>query len=181
MINSKEELKEYINFELNNYSKSRLKRIVFTHVPFVISESQILMKFHIILRKCEYYVNCNKKIRSYIYKVKLNRYKVKYSLNIPVNTFGKGLKIMHIGPILVNHNAKIGENCSIHINTAIVAGGKNHIAPKIGDNAIIFVGTTILGDVTIGDNAIIGANSLVNKSFGDNSTIVGNPARAVSK
>lgn len=49
----------------------------------------------------------------------------------------------------------------------------------IGNNCFIGMNSTILKGVHIGDNCVIGANSLVNKDFGPNLVIVGNPARAV--
>ena len=55
--------------------------------------------------------------------------------------------------------------------TYIVGGG------KIGRNVWIGDKATILPDVSIGNNCIIGANSVVTKSFPDNCVIAGNPAK----
>ena len=51
--------------------------------------------------------------------------------------------------------------------------------PLIGNEVTIFPGAKIIGPVTIGDNSIIGANSVVNESFPPNSIIAGSPARIV--
>lgn len=53
--------------------------------------------------------------------------------------------------------------------------------PVIGDNCYIGTGAKIFGNITIGDNVKIGANAVVNKSFGSNVTIAGIPARVVNK
>lgn len=50
----------------------------------------------------------------------------------------------------------------------------------IGDNVWIGEGVCIMPDVNIGNNCIIGANSIVTKSFPKNSVIAGNPAKIIS-
>ena len=51
----------------------------------------------------------------------------------------------------------------------------------IGDNVYIGPGAKIFGAITIGDNVKIGANAVVNKSFGDDISIGGIPARILEK
>lgn len=88
---------------------------------------------------------------------------------------------MHLGSILMNSKTKIGRDCKIHIHTAFVAGGRNDFAPTIGNNVVIGVGATIVGDVHLADNIAVGANALVNKSFEEeNIAIAGVPARKIS-
>lgn len=50
---------------------------------------------------------------------------------------------------------------------------------KIGNNVFVGTKTTILKGITIGDNVIIGANSLVNKSLPSDGVYAGNPARFI--
>ena len=49
----------------------------------------------------------------------------------------------------------------------------------IGDNVTLGVNVTIIGGITIGNNVIIGAGSVVVKDIPDNSVAVGNPARVI--
>ena len=51
----------------------------------------------------------------------------------------------------------------------------------LGDNVMIGSGARILGPIVIGNNVKIGANSVVLMDVGDNSTVVGIPARIVEK
>ena len=103
------------------------------------------------------------------------------ALNIDCNVCGKGLKIMHLGPILTNGRAHIGENVKLHVNTHIVAGGSNDDVPIIGNNVVIGVGAVVLGRSIIADGIAIGANAVVNKSFQQpNITIAGVPAKKIS-
>ncbi len=52
---------------------------------------------------------------------------------------------------------------------------------KIGNNVFIGDNCTILPNTIIGDNCIVGAGSVVRGKFPDNSVIIGNPAKVVSK
>ena len=134
-----------------------------------------------ILRHTEYYKNTGRHIMAALFNIWHKRISVKYGIHIPVNTCGKGLKIMHTGPILINGKATIGENVSLHINTAIVAHGNRGGVPTIGNGVVLGVGAVVLGDVRLADNIAVGANAVVNKSFAEeNIAIAGVPAKKIS-
>jgi serine O-acetyltransferase len=138
------------------------------------------------LRKCEYYHNCKKGIIHKVYNLFLKwnfrRLSIKYGYEIPLNAFGKGLSIAHIGSIIVNGNSKIGENCRIHVGVNIgTEAGYGDRAPTIGNNCYIAPGAKIFGKIVIGDNNVIGANAVVNKSFEQSGvSIAGVPAKIIS-
>ena len=88
---------------------------------------------------------------------------------------------MHVGPIMINKEAKIGSDLCIHINTGIVAGGTSNGVPTIGDGVVIGIGAVVLGDIYIANNIAIGANAVVNKSFfEENIGVAGVPAKKIS-
>lgn len=180
MIKTKKDLVEFLKYEKSKYFTKKtnfIKRIIYKNVD----EKSVIWKYQKYLRKVEYYLNNKKKIRYLIFNLKLLKIGNKYGLHISPNTFDKGLKIMHLGSVVANGNARIGKDCSIHINTAIAAGGRTNKAPILGDNCIIGIGATIIGDIKIGDNCAIGAGAVVNKNFEDgNCTIAGVPAKIVS-
>jgi serine O-acetyltransferase len=55
------------------------------------------------------------------------------------------------------------------------------LRPEVGDNVVLGAGSKILGGIRIGDNVTVGANSVVVESVDDGSTVVGIPARRVSR
>ena len=99
-----------------------------------------------------------------------------------------------VGPFTVldgSGGLKIGNNCSISAGVQIyshdsvqwaVSGGKEkyEYAPtSVGDNCYIGPNAIITRGVTLGNNIIVGANSLVKDSFPQGSKIAGSPARLI--
>ena len=174
-ITTKVELSEWLNLELVFYPCGIIQRII------PISEKAILRKHQLLLRKTEYHTNRCHRIRASIYKLRLLKIQNRHSLHIPLNCCGKGLHIMHLGPILINSNTKVGQYCSIHINSAFVANGVSSGAPKIGNGVVVGVGAVLLGEIFVANNVAIGANAVVNKSiYEENIAIAGVPAKKVS-
>lgn len=171
-----QELNEFLKYESLKYGRKN-KRI-----PLIcIKESDYLWKYNVLLRKTEYHINNNNKIKGHLYKILLYRYGNKINIHIPINVFDKGLKIMHLGPILVNGNVKGGKDISLHVNSSLVASGLDSKAPNLGDGVVVGVGAVVIGDVTIANNIAIGANAVVNKNFlEENIAIAGIPAKKVS-
>ena len=62
----------------------------------------------------------------------------------------------------------------------VTIAGKGGAFPVIKDNVYIGCGACILGGVTIGRNAVIGANAVVTKDIPDNAVVVGNPSKVIS-
>lgn len=103
---------------------------------------------------------------------------VKYSVAVSRNCkIGENLKIAHFLGLVIGSGAVIGDNCEIYHQVTI--GKKNNGYPIIGNNVKIYTGAKIIGNIRIGDNAIIGANSVVLKDIPKNSTAVGIPAKII--
>lgn len=94
------------------------------------------------------------------------------SCYIHTSNIGGGLFVQHgFSTIIVAK--KIGKNLYIHQNVTI-GWGKNG-KPSIGDNVSIFPGAVIAGDIKIGNNVRIAANTVVRCDVPDNSLVYGNP------
>jgi serine O-acetyltransferase len=142
-----------------------------------------IWKFQRMLRKLEYLKNCQKNAFDRLLYLetlyRFHRLSVKLGFTIPPNTFGPGLSIAHRGTIVVNDDARIGENCRIFHCTTI--GSHDCAAPVIGNNVFVGAGAVIVGNIHIADGIAIGANSFVNKSFNEpNISIAGCPAQKIS-
>lgn len=175
MIKTRKQLKNILKYESVFYNKKHPYLF-----RFAISEKSIAWKYVCLLRYEEYFTNRNNKILSLFFrylKIKLGR---KYCLQIPINVVKKGIRMYHPFNIIVNAKS-IGENCVLHFDTCLIAGGNSKDTPTIGDNVIIGAKSVIIGGVTIANGVAIGANSTVTKSFfEENITIAGSPARKIS-
>jgi serine O-acetyltransferase len=105
----------------------------------------------------------------------------------PAATIGKRLFIDHGIGVVIGETAEIGDDCTIYQGvtlggtrpTADQAGHKRH--PTIGNHVIISSNAQILGPFKVGDGARIGAAAVVLKEVPEGATMVGNPARQVTR
>lgn len=100
----------------------------------------------------------------------------------PGAKIGKNFMIDHGTGTVIGETAVIGENVLIYHQVTLGGTGnekgtKRH--PSVCDNVMIAAGAKVLGDIHIGTNAKIGANSVVLKDVPKNATAVGIPARII--
>ena len=91
------------------------------------------------------------------------------------------LFIDHGMGIVFGETCEIGDNCTIYHGVTLGGTGKDtgKRHPTLGNNVLIGAGTKVLGPVYIGDNARIGAGSVVLCNLPANCTAVGVPAEVV--
>jgi serine O-acetyltransferase len=184
MIRNKADYWEYIKKDREANSKP-IKFSIIQRIKGFFSPDYI-NRFLYLLRKTEYYKNCNQnvlvKILFLFYLLKFKEISVKLGFSIPLNVFGPGLSIPHYGTIIVNENARIGKNCRLHAGVNIGASGGSNLAPVLGDNVYLGPGAILFGGIIIANNITIAANSTVNKSFNiNNCTIGGTPSKIITE
>lgn len=107
-----------------------------------------------------------------------------YAVDIhPATTIGSGIMMDHATGIVIGETAVIGDNVSIMQGVTLGGTGKEEGQrhPKVASGVLISAGAKILGDITIGANAKIGAGSVVLQSVAANTTVAGVPAIVVGK
>ena len=96
------------------------------------------------------------------------------SLHLDANTtIGPGLFVLHGDGIHVSAD-EIGEN--LWIGQQVAIGFMYDKRPSIGNNVTIHAGAKVLGKLRVGDNATIGANSVVITDVPPHATVMGVPA-----
>ncbi|MBR0854276.1 serine O-acetyltransferase [Bradyrhizobium liaoningense] len=96
----------------------------------------------------------------------------------PAASIGSSVYLDHATGIVIGANVVIGDEVTILQNVGIGRHGELPTrSPRIGRGVYIGGGATILGDISIGDFAKIGAGSVVTCDVPDGCTAVGNPAR----
>ena len=94
---------------------------------------------------------------------------------------GEGLYIGHFGGIVLCPEVRLGHNCSIAQNVTLgSAGSRRDSAPTIGNRVFIGAHSVLVGDITVGDDAMICAGSMVNRPVPARAVVLGNPARVIS-
>ncbi|NHH99067.1 serine acetyltransferase [Oceanimonas sp. MB9] len=94
---------------------------------------------------------------------------------------GEGLHLPHPSSIVIGGGLSLGKNCRIYQQVTLAGAPNAHtgLMPRVGNNVTIYPGTKIIGAGKVGNNVIIGANSVVTRAFGDNMVIAGAPARII--
>ena len=93
---------------------------------------------------------------------------------------GEGLSLPHPNGVVIGGLCVIGRNCTIYQQVTLGYRGDHDPSdgqPRLGDNVLVGAGAKILGPITIGDGARIGANAVVVTDIPAGALAVGVPAR----
>ena len=91
--------------------------------------------------------------------------------------FGPRFVLVHANGIVINGTVRAGSD--VVLEHQVTIGAEKRLSPMLGDAVFIGAGAKIIGQVTIGSRAKIGANAVVLTDVPDGATAVGIPARIV--
>lgn len=178
IIKNKKDLNEWLEIDLKQYKPSFIDKIL-------LRQNAMIGSYLLHLRMAEYYTNIssnlkiNKVLKGYhTYRMRQLSYKLGFQFGI--NTCGPGLILYHFGHIIINNRARIGANACIYPGV-VVGQDETGGIPKIGNNCFLGLGSKIFGDITVGDNVTVLANSVVLSHVPENSIVGGIPAKLIKK
>jgi serine O-acetyltransferase len=168
-----------LNEDLNHYTKngnffSKLKCVLISHSFHMV----VLYRFGIFLSILPFLGVIFRVIIEYLIRII-------FSSDISLkSTIGPGLMIVHGHDIVIGGDVVVGRNFKIF--NGVTLGNKDtetneNQQPVIGDNVIVSTGAKLLGNIKIGDRVVVGANSVVLRSFDADCVVGGIPARILKK
>ena len=147
-------------------------------LPLLFFKGYHAMQAH---RIAHYYWGQNRKTLAYFLQHRINEL---FDVDIhPAAQFGQGVMLDHATGIVVGETAIVENNVSLLHGVTLggsgAAGGQRH--PTIRSGVLLSNGAKLLGNIEIGENAKVGAGSVVLESVLANTTVAGVPAKQVGK
>lgn len=99
----------------------------------------------------------------------------------PAAVIGRRFFIDHAMGVIIGETTIIGDDCTLYQGVTLGGTGKEtgKRHPTLGNNVLVGVGASVLGNITIGDNSKVGGGAVVVNDVPPNSTVVGIPGRIV--
>jgi serine O-acetyltransferase len=91
--------------------------------------------------------------------------------------FGPAFVLIHSTGVVINGAVRGGRG--VHVEHQVTIGAERRQSPVLGDDVFLGAGAKVIGPVTIGDGARVGANAVVLQDVPAGATAVGVPARIV--
>ena len=130
-------------------------------------------------RKSQFYTKSKNPFLRLFWKLRWLRRRKKTGCQISLHAnIDVGLRLLHDGERVIVSGAKIGKDCMIGINVIVGNSFSNAEqkfgSPTIGDRVYIGHNSSIVGNITVGDDVLIAPNSFVNRDVPSHSVVVGN-------
>ena len=105
----------------------------------------------------------------------------------PFAVIGPGFRITHTSGVVIGAGVVAGRNLTVYNSTNLGARKRGGMRtqedgmPRLGDGVFIGAGARVLGPVNLGDGVVVGANAVLVTDVPPHTTVVGIPARPVSR
>jgi serine O-acetyltransferase len=168
-----------IKHDINDTAEVGFKRFIASYIYNL--SFRVLLNYRI----GKYLSSSQSKVLRFI----ASRYKIRqftrYNCSISYNSIiGEGVRFAHPLGVVIGSGVVIKNHVTIWQQVTLGSTGRKNKEleyPIIGNNVKIYAGAKIIGGISIGENAIIGANAVVLQNVPDNCIAVGIPARIIDK
>jgi serine O-acetyltransferase len=167
MINSWEDCRAYLAAD-----RARYERPLF---PLLLQMPQY--RWQVRLRLTEWWCNTIGGPVGLLLRWRLQVKGHKLGYSIAVNRIGPGLRLPHVGVIVINGEAVVGNNCQLL--QGVTLAGNEAGAPTIGNEVFVGPNVTVVGDIEVGDGAQLVAGAVVTRSVPAGEIWGGVPARSL--
>ena len=169
-------------FKLLNYELERILK----EDPAAKSKIEVLMLYPCVHALIAYRISHFFYMHKFFFLARLTSQISRLLTGIEIHPgakIGKGLFIDHGMGVVIGETAEIGDNVTIYHGVTLGGTGKHEGKrhPTLGDNVLIGTGAKVLGPITIGNNAKVGANSVVLHNVPECATAVGLRAKNILK
>lgn len=163
--------------DLRTYLRADLDRNPGGHLDSLVRLPQA--RFLVQLRITEWWCNTRPgpvgRVIGAVLRLRLQLAGTRLGYTIPINVVGPGLKLPHIGTVVISGDARVGANCQIFQGVTLAAGDGG--APQLGHDVSVGANACIIGPRQIGDRVWIGAGAVVTRDVPSGQVWAGVPAR----
>lgn len=169
---TRKEYKETLRYELYKYAHGELTFLQKIRVRYFQPNTNC-----VLLARKMWYLYSQGGLYRFISKLIYLKIVHRYGCVIyPSAQVGKGFHICHPVGIVIGQ-CSVGENFMIYQNCTVGSRIAGEGDPVIGNNVSLCTNSVLIGNITIADQVVIGAHSLVVKDIAEAGTYVGNPLR----
>ncbi len=159
-------------------------RCVFERDPAARTPLEVLTTYPGVHAIMAYRVSNRLWRRGWRYLARLISFVARMASNVDIHpgaTIGSRFFIDHGACVVIGETAEVGNDVTLYHGVTLGGTswnkGKRH--PTLGDGVLVGAGAKILGPITVGDHARVGANSVVVQDVPDGCTVVGIPGKVV--
>ena len=165
-------IKKDIEYIMENDPAARTKLEVFLLYPSIHARIAHIFSHYLYKKKMFFLARLISQLARFFTGIEIH----------PGAVLGNGILIDHGMGVIIGETAVVGDRITIYHGTTLGGTGnekgiKRH--PTVGNNVIIGSGAKVLGNINIGSNSQIGANSVVLNDVPEGATVVGVPAKVV--